>query len=330
MPRIVVLGTAHPHIFALAAHARHNPSHEMVGVFDNDPQRLAQSAATLELKPLATLEEALATRPDLALIGAVPSDRAALAEAAASAGASVLVDKPLALDFQTLDRLKAAVQRTGRVISVYYPYRGSPQLLTIRKMLREGKIGKLVRILATGPHMLNATPRPDWHWTREHNGGILIDIGSHYLDACNWLAGEYPTEVSAAHTNLGNSQHKGFQDFGHARLVYPSGALAYVEVDWLGTLNAGHDTRFWVQGTKGKIEMRAGKEGSLRIWTEQLDGESLDVSGLPTTDQWSDQLIEDLAAGRVGDVPQQAVWDASKISLQAFESAETGKVLSCK
>jgi predicted dehydrogenase len=327
MPRIVVLGTAHPHIFGLATYARHNQSHEMVGVFDNDPARLADSAAKMELKPLATLEEALATRPDLALIGAVPSERAALAEAAVSAGASVLVDKPLALNFETLERLKAAVKRTGRIISVYYPYRGSPQLLTMRRILQAGQIGKLVRILATGPHMLNPPTRPAWHWTREHNGGILIDIGAHYLDACNWLSDELPTEISAAHVNIGNTEHPGFQDLGHARLVYPSGAVAYIEVDWLGTNNAGHDTRFWIQGTKGKLEMRAGHEQSLRIWTEQIAGDSVGVSALPTAEQWSDRLIEDLAAGRPGDIPQQAIWDASMTSLQAFESAQKGTVL---
>jgi predicted dehydrogenase len=327
MPRIVVLGTAHPHIFALATHARQTKGHEMVGVFDNDPRRLAESAAKLELKPLKTLEEALATRPDLALIGAVPSERAGLAEAAVSAGASVLVDKPLALDFKTLDRLKEAVKRTGRVISVYYPYRGSPMLLAARQLLQEGKIGKLVRILATGPHMLNPATRPSWHWTREHNGGILIDIGSHYLDACNWLAEAYPTEISAAHTNIDNQQHKDFQDFGHVRLVYPSGAVAYVEVDWFSPATAGYDTRFWLQGTTGKIEMRAGKEPSLRLWTEQVAGETIDSSGFPSGDQWSDRLIADLAAGGPGDIPQQAIWDASKLSLQAHESADKGAVL---
>jgi hypothetical protein len=78
------------------------------------------------------------------------------------------------------------------------------------------------------------------------------------------------------------------------------------------------------------MEMRAGKENSLRIWTEELAGEAIDVSAMQTGDQWSDRLIEDLAAGRPGDIPQQAVWDASKISLQAFESAEKKKVVSCQ
>jgi predicted dehydrogenase len=330
MPRIVVLGTAHGHIFGLADNARQSPGHELIGVYDNDPERLKSAAARMQIKPLNTLEEALAARPDLALIGAVPSDRVDLAEAAVSAGASVLVDKPLALSFEALERLQAAVRRTGRTISVFYPYRGYPETLAIRRLVREGRIGKIVRILATGPHMLNAATRPAWHWTRRDNGGILIDIGSHYLDACNWLTGEYPAEISAAHVNLDNPEHPEFQDFGHARLVYTSGATAYIEVDWFSPATAGYDTRFWVQGTAGKIELRLGKEPSLRLWTESVAGEAIEVTETESGAQWTTRLIAELAAGRPGDIPQQDVWDASRLSLQAFESAETRKVLRCR
>lgn len=321
MPRIVILGTAHPHVFPLTAEAKKGKNHEVIGVFDDDPQRLADASAKMQLPPFHTLQQALSAHPDLAIIGAVPSERAALAQAAVLAGAAVLADKPLALTYESLEQVKAAAEKSRRTVSVYYPLRGLPELLTMRQMLHAGRIGEPVRVFATGPHMLSATVRPPWHWTRQGNGGILIDIGSHYLDFCNWLLDEYPVQVNAAHVNIGHKQHPEFQDFGHASLRYPSGTLAYIEVDWLSPETAGYDSRFWIQGTLGKIEMRSGKEPSLRWWTHEVAGQTIPVDGLPSSDQWTISLIEDLAAGRPGAIPQQAVWNASRLSLQAFDSA---------
>lgn len=322
--KVVVLGTDHPHVFGMANKVKQMSGAELVGVYTADAKQRVEAAERLETPELASVEEALAQEPTLVLIGAVPSDRAELARKAVEAGANALVDKPLALTHASLDDLRQAQQASGKQVIVYYPYRLNPLTRAARKLLEEGRIGKLVRIFAAGPHKLNAPGRPDWHWTRAGNGGALIDIGSHHFDFCCWIAGETPNWLCATHTNLSQPHHPEFQDFAQAQMRFPSGALAHVEVDWLnpGSMKNFGDTRFWLQGTAGKIELRLGDEKSACLWTEEVAAEPIE----PLTEDADGDLrmIEDLLANRPSEIPQTDVWRTSELTIHAFESAEQG------
>lgn len=322
MPKAVVLGTDHSHVFGIANRACQVEGLEVVGFYAAADQRDA-AAAKLEAPAFASVDEALDQRPDLVLIGAVPSERAELARRALEAGAAVLCDKPLALDLESLDALKRTQQRVGRGVMVYYPYRGNALARAAKQLLDAGRIGKLVRVFAAGPHKLNAEQRPDWHWTRAGTGGALIDIGSHHFDFCHWIAGEAPHWLSAVHGNLSQPRHPEFQDFAQAQMRFPAGTFAHVEVDWLNPVSMKHfgDTRFWLQGTAGKIELRLGDEKSAHLWTDEVAAEPIE----PVADeQWDRRLIEDLLADRPGEIPQEHIWLTSELSLHAFDSAERG------
>lgn len=328
MPNAVVLGTAHPHIFGIAAHAAQIPGVKLVGVYDEDPARRAAAAERLKLPALATLEAALANDVKLTLIGAVPSQRAHLAARSVAAGAAVLADKPLALTPEALQEVIDAVERHGKPVSVYYPYRGHSHVLAARAALQAGRIGQLVRVFSCGPHKLNAPTRPDWHWSAEHNGGIFIDIGSHHLDLCCWLAGGTPQWLSALGGNRTMPQHPGFQDFGQAQLRFPNGVFGHVEVDWLNPTKMKNfgDTRVWLQGTTGKIELRLGDEVSAKIWNDQVAGEDLDVAAHALEPSWDHQLFAALLRGEVGPIPQAEIWRASRVSIAAQRCAASGGV----
>ncbi len=113
MHRAVVLGTAHPHIFGMAETAKAVKGMQLVGVYDDDAGRLAEAAKKMGVPALKTLDEALACKPALTLIGAVPSDRAMLAERSIAAGAAAFVDKPIAVTRPALDTLMKAQKRHG-------------------------------------------------------------------------------------------------------------------------------------------------------------------------------------------------------------------------
>jgi len=87
------------------------------------------------LPPSPSLDEILAQRPAVAIIDAVPSDRALLADQAVAAGAAVLVDKPLALSHAALDHLIRSVQKHKKPIITYYAYRGYPQVRAAKEAL---------------------------------------------------------------------------------------------------------------------------------------------------------------------------------------------------
>ncbi|MCC7349716.1 MAG: Gfo/Idh/MocA family oxidoreductase [Phycisphaerales bacterium] len=319
---IAVLGTAHPHVMHVAHEIHGVPGAKLIGVYDEDPARLKEAADQLKVPAFSDLAALLALKPKLALVGSVPCDRAMLAERALRAGASVLVDKPLALSHDHLEKVKQAAKDSGKRVMVLYPYRGHPLVRAARRALREGRIGKLVRIFAAGPHKVNAPTRPAWFWHPDQNGGIFVDIGSHHIDFCCWMADQSPIWVSAIEGNFDQPNHPQFRDFGQAMMRFESGMMAHVEVDWLNPISMRNfgDTRFWLSGTKGKIELRLGDEACGHIWTEKAAGEVLAGEG-PDMGQWTNQLIENLLNDRPVEIEQDEVWRTSAATLLVQKNA---------
>jgi len=326
MAKIVILGVAHGHIYQMAQCAKKVPGAQVLGVWDDDAQRLVEASKKMELPAIKTLDEALALKPDLIVSAAVPTIRVDIAEKALAAGAAAFIDKPLALSREALARLEKAVETHKKPVVTYYPYRGYPQVLAAKKALEEGRIGKLVRVATYGPHKINAPTRPAWHWTRAGNGGIHIDIGAHQADLMCWLTRQTPTSVVAMHGNFDQPSHREFQDFGQTILRFPNGEMGHYEVDWLNPASMKNfgDSRVWLQGTKGKIELRIGDTVTAEIWTAEASAQPLDVSGYEGIDPWTTRQLAELAAGRQGDVSQTEIWQASRVSLAAYESACAG------
>ncbi len=324
--KIVVLGTAHNHVFGMARGVLGARDCEIVGVWDEDAERLKGAAERLKTPAFNSLDEALEVKPDLALIGAVPCDRAGLARKVIEVGGTALPDKPLAVTHEELDKSIEAVEKFGRPIITFYPYRGMPAMIAAKKELDAGKIGKLVRVLSCGPHRLSPHKRPDWHWTRAGNGGCMIDVGSHHADIVCHLVGETPDYICAIHNNIFNKDHPEFQDFAQAHLRFPGGVIGHVEADWCTptSMKSFGDTRTWIGGSTGKIEIRHGDVHAAEIWTETEAAAPLDTTGIPDGEQWASKLIEDLCHGRDCGIEQSDIWRASRVTLHAFDSAEAG------
>ena len=320
MFRTVILGAAHQHVFKIAQFAQACGEASLVGVYDEDPEVLQAAAERLAIPAISTVEKALASGPQIVLIGAVPCRRAELAQKAVARGAAVLVDKPTVVTHESLQKLMAAVERYKKPVITYFPYRGEPYVRAAKAALERGRVGKLVQVAYSGPLSMKAQRRPAWHWTRADNGGILIDIGSHGMDLCCWIAGQDPVWISAVHHNFTQPQHPEFQDFAQAQIRFGQGQFAHVQVDWLA--GTGSQTRVSIQGTEGRIELGLGREGFGRICTSKPAAEELDISSLPPVDQWASQLIEDMALGRPCAIKQKDVWRACRASLCAFDSAQ--------
>jgi predicted dehydrogenase len=326
MKNVVILGTAHPHIYALADSIKKRTDAKLVAVYDSDAARCKTSAEKIGVPAVHSVEEALAFKPALVMTAAVPNERAKLVEASLAAGANILVDKPLAVTREGLDKVIKAQKKYGKAVMVYYPYRGYAHTVAAKAALDAGRIGKLVRVFSAGPHKLHPAGRPSWHFSKSENGGALIDIGSHHFDVCLWMAGAKPDAVTAMHANFDQPSHTGFQDFAQAQVRFSNGVLAHVEVDWLNPTSMRNfgDTRMWLQGTTGKIEIRLGDTQSAEIWTTQSAQQPLDLTGLPTITEWDNDLLAALIHDTKMPITQDEIWETSRLSLAAYDSATDG------
>ena len=94
-------------------------------------------------------------------------------------GASVICEKPVALEPAGIDRLLALEEETGRRVHPILQIRVHPE---VERMAAEAAGDsrhqvELDYVLARGPGFLAS-----WHGREERSGGLIFEIGIHFLD----------------------------------------------------------------------------------------------------------------------------------------------------
>jgi UDP-N-acetyl-2-amino-2-deoxyglucuronate dehydrogenase len=135
----------------------------------------------------------LLDRPDVDMVSiCTPSGlHAEMAIAAMQAGKHVVIEKPMALSLEDADRIIAAAALTGVKLCVVLQNRYNPPMQDLRRVVDEGRLGRLI--------LGNATVRwyrpqeyyeDGWHGTWAMDGGALMNQSIHHIDALQWLMGD--------------------------------------------------------------------------------------------------------------------------------------------
>jgi predicted dehydrogenase len=127
-----------------------------------------------------------------------PSEHCPVAVQAMSAERHVLVEKPLCLTVAEADRMIEAADRNGVILMCGQSRRFSDPLMAAHKMLREGKIGKLIHISATAG---GKTEKAAVSWWKDPAvtgpSNLVANWSSHYVDQVLWMAAKRPLRVYA-------------------------------------------------------------------------------------------------------------------------------------
>lgn len=133
-----------------------------------------------------------------------PSDvHKEIAIAAAAAGKHMFCEKPLALNYSdSVDMLKAAEQ-AGVKHMVGFNYRFAPAVQLAKKLITEGRIGKIYHF--RGFFLQDWIVDPDfplvWRLQKEIAGsGSLGDLGAHVIDMARFLVGEFQEVIGMSET----------------------------------------------------------------------------------------------------------------------------------
>jgi len=214
---------------------RHARVLRQIGVkrlFACDPQPEQVAAASKEARfdaEAGSFEAGLALRPEAVFLCTPPAMHVPQAIQAIEAGCHVFSEKPLSADLEGLDALEGLVARTGRKFMVGLCFRYHQGLLRARRMLAEGRIGRLVSIRALmGEHLPDI--RPDYRdlYLAKYNGAFEL---MHDIDLAIWYAGRDAQRV--------HSIHGGFSDIGieapdlvEILLEFPDRCAASVHLDF--------------------------------------------------------------------------------------------------
>jgi predicted dehydrogenase len=180
--------------------------------------------------------------------------------AAAKAGRHVFVEKPLGVDLRSAEEAVAACAQRKVTLAVGYNWRFQPALGEAKRMLEDGRLGKLLHIEGNfcGPSAYRFA-REHWRHDRdEAPAGGMTGRGVHVVDAMLYLAGSHIGSVTAQSDRLVHDY--GADDTTSMLFRFKSGATAY-----LGTVIATAETwRLQLFGSRGWIEV--GDVGHLHTW----------------------------------------------------------------
>lgn len=146
------------------------------------------------------LESALAQKPDAVIIANPSAYHLDAAIPAAKQGCHILLEKPVSHSMQRVDDFSKIVQESGSRVLVGFQFRYHPNLIKIKELLGEQKLGRVLSFRSHWGEYL-----PGWHpWEnyresyaarKDLGGGVLLTL-CHNFDYISWLLGE--TRVHSA------------------------------------------------------------------------------------------------------------------------------------
>jgi predicted dehydrogenase len=165
------------------------------------------------------------------------------------AGKAVLCEKPVAMDYAQAEMMAAVAQESGRVCGIAYYRRLYPKLVRAKELIAEGAIGQPVLVEANYHGWLES---PERGWLKDPKlagGGPLYDVGSHRIDACNFLFGK-PVRATGL---TSNALHElAVEDSATVLVGYAGGVHGVVDVRWNSRIQRD---QFRIVGVEGEVNL---------------------------------------------------------------------------
>lgn len=150
----------------------------------------------------ASLDEAIASKPDAAVICAPAHVHMSIASQLVAAGIAVLIEKPLSTSVDDAATFTAQVESSGLESGVAFVYRANPVLQDMHRAIVEGnEFGKILQIsVVAGQHFPFYRPayREIYFTKHETGGGLIQDMFPHLLNAVEWFAGPMSRVIADA------------------------------------------------------------------------------------------------------------------------------------
>ncbi|MGI9115278.1 MAG: Gfo/Idh/MocA family protein [Chthoniobacterales bacterium] len=163
--------------------------------------------------------------------------------AALEAGKHVLCEKPPTMNAAEMKVLRGEASTGGLIYFFGRQFRFAPALRTARKIIADGRLGRIYRARATWVRSRGIPPGVGSWFTdkKRSGGGALIDIGVHALDTAWFLMGTpRPVSISAkVFRNFGHFVQApvfDVEDEAHAFIRFADGAIVELETSWAANL----------------------------------------------------------------------------------------------
>jgi predicted dehydrogenase len=232
---------------------------------------VSRRAPDWAVKHYGKLEDALADPEIDAVDLCLPTDlHESAAIAALGAGKHVLVEKPMALRFESCQRMMAAAERAKKILMVAHVLRFFPAYRALQRAVDDRELGTIGS--ATFRRRCAQPGWSDWITDKSRSGGGAFDLLIHDIDMALRLFGA-PQAISAT----GYEDAAEGVDVISARLYY-DGFVAEISGGWMGPGGFPFAMEFTVLGDEGVLEYNSESRplkrygGGEEVAVETMDG----------------------------------------------------------
>lgn len=186
-------------------------------------------------------------------------------------GFHVVIDKPITLTLDESKQLKKKVDKTGLMLCLTHTYSGYPMVKQAREMIRQGKLGKVRKIVVeylqgwlSEPSENEGNAQAAWRTDPARSGkaGCMGDIGTHAAHLAEYVSGSKITKL-CANLNIYVPGRR-LDDDGNVLLRFENDASGLLTASQIA---AGEENNLTlrVYGEKGGIEWAQMEPNSLIV-----------------------------------------------------------------
>lgn len=260
------------------------PGAALTGIMDRGSGRGARLAPGLDTTGASDIA-AFVARDDIDVI-TVASPSGAHEEAvvlAARAGKHCLVEKPIEIALDRIDRMIAAHAAAGTALGGIFNTRYTEGAALLKAAADAGRFGRVTFAAATGPWWREQSYYDGSAWKGTwalDGGGALMNQGIHSVDLLQWLVGSPVRSVSGRIATLAHERIQ-VEDTASAAIEFGNGALGTIACTT--SMWPGHFRTITLAGTDGTAVLA---DGSLVQWrfrheTSADDAVRSRLGGLP-------------------------------------------------
>lgn len=268
------MGKAHSNAYLKVGHFFDIPQQPILKVACGiNKERLQKFATQFGWQETTTDWRKVIQRDDVDLVDiSTPNDsHAPIAIAAAKKGKHLLCEKPIARNLKEARKMYETAEEYGVTHAMIFNYRFVPAIVLAKKMIEQGKIGKI--------HHFNAVYYQDWlidpnfpmtwrHDVKASGSGAHGDMNAHTVDLARYLCGEIES-VNGVEKNF--VKHRPFANSIGIGEVTTDDCTAFFAHFQNGALGVFQGTRF-ANGRKNFLRLEIfGSEGSLIFNLERLN-----------------------------------------------------------
>jgi predicted dehydrogenase len=249
----------------------------VAGAFSSDPEKSRRQGADLFLDPervYGSYQEMLegelrrpaGDRIDFVSIVTPNNSHFAIAKAFIEGGFHVVCDKPLTTTLEDAEELCRLAEEHGTVFVVTHNYTGYPMVKQARALVREGKLGKIRKIVAEYPQgwLANAEGISMWRLDPKIAGisSAVGDIGVHAWHLARYVTGLEVEALCADNTTFGSGYE--LEDDANLLVHYQGGARGII---YSSQISVGEENglRLRVYGTDAGLSWRQEDPSYLRV-----------------------------------------------------------------